>query len=331
MSNAAPLPDLSLSELRAAYGERPAALTVLDARDFLGLQFPPREALLAPWLLTQSLSMIHSWRGTGKTHVSLGVAYAVASGGRFLTWQAPAARKVVFVDGEMPGAALQERLAAIIAAADCEPAPGALRIITPDTQETGVPDLATLTGQAAIDAVLEEDTALIVLDNLSCLVRSGGPENEAESWLSVAAWALQKRAEGRAVLMIHHSGKNGTQRGTSKREDLLDTVLNLRHPGNYLPSDGCVFELYYEKARHLHGDEARPFEARLETDEHGRQMWSTRLLEDSTFDRVVALANVGLSQRDIAEELGLNKSTVSRHFRKAESQGLIQKGGMQHG
>ncbi len=59
--------------------------------------------------------MIDGPRGLGKTHVSLNVAYAVATGGEFLGWKAPQPRRVLFIDGEMPGALLQERLAAIVA------------------------------------------------------------------------------------------------------------------------------------------------------------------------------------------------------------------------
>ena len=53
-------------------------------------------------------------------------------------------------------------------------------------------------------------------------------------------------------------------------------------------------------------------------------MWQCRTVESSTFDRVVALANEGLSQAEIASELELNKSNVSRHFRKAKEQGLLK-------
>jgi DNA-binding MarR family transcriptional regulator len=41
---------------------------------------------------------------------------------------------------------------------------------------------------------------------------------------------------------------------------------------------------------------------------------------------VVTLANNGLSQKDIALELDINKSNVSRHIRRAIDAGLIQKG-----
>lgn len=110
--------------------------TVLTIHEMLSREFLPSEMLLSPWLASQSLSMIHAWRGTGKTHVALGVAYAVASGGTFLQWQAERPRSVLYIDGEMPGCRLKERLAAIVAANDKEPpSPEMLRIITPNAAQ----------------------------------------------------------------------------------------------------------------------------------------------------------------------------------------------------
>ncbi|MBW2470952.1 MAG: hypothetical protein JRE18_02625 [Deltaproteobacteria bacterium] len=101
----------------------------------------------------------------------------------------------------------------------------------------------------------------MIIDNLSTLVRTG-QENDAEGWLSIQAWALAQRAAGRSVLFIHHSGKGGSQRGTSRREDVLDTVINLRQPGDYTPDQGAVFEVHFEKARGIYGDDTKPFEAK---------------------------------------------------------------------
>ncbi len=68
---------------------------------------------------------------------------------------------------------------------------------------------------------------LVIVDNLSSLVRSG-KENEAESWIPIQEWALSLKRKGVSVLFIHHSSRSGTQRGTSRREDLLDTLISLR-------------------------------------------------------------------------------------------------------
>lgn len=157
-----------------------------DIEAFLALEIPPREMILTPFLPSQGLVMLFAARGIGKTHLSLGIGYAVATGSTFLRWTAPKARRVLFIDGEMPATTMQERLAAIVAGSDKEPSdPNFLRIITPDRQEAGIPDLSTSAGQAAVEAVLI-DSDLLILDNLSSLFRSGR-ENEAEGWVPEAA------------------------------------------------------------------------------------------------------------------------------------------------
>ena len=67
-----------------------------------------------------------------------------------------------------------------------------------------------------------------MVDSLSTLCRSG-VENESESWLPVQEWALRLRRNGVSVLFVHHAGKSGKQRGTSRREDVLDTIFHVIH------------------------------------------------------------------------------------------------------
>jgi putative DNA primase/helicase len=86
----------------------------------------------------------------------------------------------------------------------------------------------------------------------------GGKENESESWAPIQEWILSLRRRGISVLFVHHAGKGGAQRGTSKREDVLDTVIVLRHPDNYSPSDGARFEVHLDKARGVYGEQAQP-------------------------------------------------------------------------
>src|SRR5438046_6573134 len=99
--------------------------------------------ILHPFLPTQGLAMLYSKRGVGKTFVSLGIAVAVASGTKFLKWSAPVARRVLYVDGEMPCATLKERINNIVAGTDIDHRLDNLRIITPDLKDRPLPDLAT--------------------------------------------------------------------------------------------------------------------------------------------------------------------------------------------
>ncbi|MBK1685531.1 AAA family ATPase [Rhodoferax fermentans] len=308
---------------RDAYSELKKLLPIeaMDVHVLAQMKFKMRDVILDPWLHSQDLCMVFAARGIGKTHFALSVAYAVATGGAFAKWSAPKARKVLYLDGELPGGVMQQRL--LMHCPDVEPEPGYLRVFTPDLLPEGrlMPDVSTLEGQAAIDHMIQ-DAEVVFVDNLSCWARSGR-ENEAESWLPIADWILSLRRRGIAVVMVHHAGKGGQQRGTSKREDLLDVVIGLSRPKDYDPTQGAVFVSEFTKSRALTGDAVESLELQLGgTDD--RATWTYRTVEASTYDRVVALAKEGLSQSEIANELELNKSNVSRHMRKARELGDVQ-------
>ena len=286
-------------------------LAAVNLADFLARDFPPREMLLAPWLPRQGLAMIYAARGVGKTHLALAVAYAVATGGELLGWKAPAPRRVLLVDGEMPGTALKERLQRLVQATGVSPPdPAHFRILAADTLERGLPDLASEEGQRALQPVIA-DADLIVLDNLSTLCRSG-KENEAESWASIQDWSLAQRRVGRSVLYVHHAGKGGDQRGTSRREDVLDTVIQLKRPEDYAASEGARFIATFTKARGLFGADAAPIDARFGP--NGR--WNWRPASDALAERVYALADEGLTQREIAKEVGASAAGVNRLLKR---------------
>lgn len=301
-----------------------AGIRAYSAKELVRLPTSELQPLLSPWLYEKCLCMVHAKRGVGKTQFAIGVALAAARGQSFLGWEAPAPREVLYVDGEMPVQVLQQRLSD--QSGGEAQLPDGLRIVTPDTQDGPMPDLATTEGQAQVDSLVTANTALIVIDNLSCLVRSGGAENESESWTLVSEWALRHRRLGRAVMFIHHSGKTGAQRGTSKREDILDVVINLRRPSDYREEDGAVFNVVFEKARSLMGDEVSPIEARLGVDAEGALAWTWRAVASVTHGQIQELWDLGgVSITDIARELEINKSTVSRALQKAMQEGKLKR------
>src|SRR5258708_2440980 len=200
----------AMSQFQGPTGETPELrkLKTVTSKQLLTMAFPPRKNLLDPWLPQQGLAMVFAKRGVGKTHVGLGIAYAVASGGRFLNWQAPEPAGVLYVDGEMPARVLKERLTAISRASDVHPPrPEMLRIVTPDLQPHDTPSLTTYAGGMAL-AEHMHGAKLIVLDNLSTLCRDSR-ENEAESWVQLHSWSLKLRRLGKSVLFIHHAVKVG--------------------------------------------------------------------------------------------------------------------------
>jgi hypothetical protein len=71
---------------------------------------------------------------------------------------------------------------------------------------------------------------------------------------------VSQRSAGRSVLLVHHAGKGGGQRGTSRKEDTLDSVISSSRPPGYWASEGARFELRFTKSRGFWGDDAEPFE-----------------------------------------------------------------------
>jgi len=101
----------------------------------------------------------------------------------------------------------------------------------------------------------------------------------------------------------------------------LDNVIALRRPSDYRAEQGARFEVHFEKARALFGQDVVPVEARLETQPDGRQAWTAKTVEAMQDAQMIELAQLGLSQADIARELGCHRSTVLRALRKAEAEG----------
>jgi 5S rRNA maturation endonuclease (ribonuclease M5) len=299
-------------------------IRAMNLCDFLALKFPEREMLLSPFLPSQGLAMIYAKRGVGKTHIALGIAGAVARGGKFLKWHASRDRKVLFIDGEMPGISIQDRLRRIAATDEFDAGSLTnLQLITPDIQVGPMPDLSTKSGREAIEEFVD-DSDLVIIDNISSLFRSG-IENDADSWQPAQDWALELRKRGKSILFIHHAGKGGQQRGSSKKEDILDSVICLRNPLNYRPDQGAKFEVIFEKARHFAGNEAASFLVELQETEDG--LWNWRVEEaliDPEVAKVAELSNAGLTIQAIADETGFTKNQVTGRQTKARHLGLIE-------
>jgi AAA domain len=109
-----------------------ARLKPIDLSEFLALDLKPREMLLDPIVPQKGLAMLFAGRGTGKTHVGLGIARAVSTGTAFLRWTAPKPRRVLLVDGEMPAIDLRGRFEGIVTSTGGSVETGMLGIVCGD-------------------------------------------------------------------------------------------------------------------------------------------------------------------------------------------------------
>ncbi len=294
---------------------------IYSASELLRHTFPERAFLLGPWLEERTLAMIYGARGVGKSLLTLSIAIAVASGRSFLNWQAGKPSGVLYVDGEMAGDHLQERVRLL---AGSLPNSIPLHFLARDMVENCSFTLGDEDFAKAIRRFAGEvDAKLIILDNLSTLWR--GKENEAESWDYMQDWLIGLRQSGRSVLIVHHAGKSGQQRGTSRKEDSLDIVLALRKPESVSQSEGACFSVIFEKSRSKRGKDVEGFHATLrENKDLGLKSWERSPLRvDSSVDEILALQESGLSQAAIAKKLGKSPSAICRAIAKAKPYGHV--------
>ena len=301
---------------------RPAAspnqYKVATLGELLEMDIPPREWLLYPFLQERSTCMLYAKRGVGKTYVGLSIALAVAGGVNIMDFQTAKAHKVLYIDGEMAAYDLRERARALaLGLGDSFSGFDNLQFLSAELQPDGSPNLAHPDTQAEIEALLA-DVDLLIIDNLSALC-SFGRENEAESWGPMQRWLLHLKHQGKSVLVIDHAGKNGDNRGTSKKQDALESVICLEHPDGYKASEGARFVITYPKSRGVYGEDIEPCEARLREGEVPDSLvWDVcgyispkdkKSEEERAHARELKAA--GMSTRDIAKAMGIGKSKAA--------------------
>jgi len=305
----------------------PITLATLSLPDLLTLDIPDRRKLL-PWLPEGGLAMIYGPRGIGKTYFSLSLAVALATPTPFLRWPVSEPCGVLIVDGEMALSALRERLTLLITA------PPKARLATLSHEvfyrrterdlDLGVEDL-----QDGLKADLEAnpDIRVVILDNLSCLLPRVR-EDQRDDWtryaLPLLLWLRRRRV---AVVLVHHGGKSGDQRGTSSREDALDRVVKLGRLPDASPKEGARFLVSFPKSRGAFGAEVEDIEAHLDTDASGLLAWTWKPAELSTADRLLQLIRDGIeSGSEAAEELGVTRGQVSKLKKKLQKAGKLAPG-----
>lgn len=306
---------------------------ILTASELIALPIPPQEFLIEPWLPKGALAMVWAARGLGKTWFALSLAIALASGTRFLEYGVPKPVVVLFVDGEMALAELQERVRKL-----ADPPPERLHILPSERLfAEGAPlNINDPADQQkvidAIDALAAEGVkpGLIILDNLSSLA-AGLDENDNSALDGMTRWMVRMRHSGVTVLLVHHASKAGEQRGASRREDQLNTAIKLGAPENKAGlsqgHEGAHFIMEFTKTR---GRRPKPMvmELRLVELPTGRLDWlmssGTKVSPRDQVLRYIA-EHKPMSQDEIGIALERAKGTISKDCAALESEGFITK------
>lgn len=302
--------------------EQPTGLVsaLLEYATLVTLDLPTRKHYL-PWLPAGGNVMVVGWRGVGKTWFQLGLAASLVTGTPFLKWMITDPVGVLYIDGEMQLGELRSRMTDLLPF----PPKAPLHFLSSEMVYHQLKRDLILSSEAVRDEILaildvHPDIRVLILDNVSALF-SGIDEDKKRDWEPIAGWLIRLRHRGLATVLVHHAGKGGQQRGTSGREDALDTVIHLDRPSTYEANEGCHFEVKFEKCRSVKGDDVGPLDVRL-IDTGKPLTWAYERLEKSKEEQVRELLKDGLtSNAEIAEALGITRTYAWKLKKKIEKEG----------
>ncbi len=179
---------------------------------------------------------------------------------------------------------------------------------------------------------------LIILDNLSSL-GGGIDENDNSQLDAQLAWLVQLRFRGHSVLIIHHAGKSGDQRGASRREDLLDTTIKLVAPtdADVMDRAGATFEVSFTKTRDITPDPDKLMLSLRTNANEQLEFQFQKQIKISSHRRTLLVIGKGvvenravrpfLSQQELALAMNLTKGAVSTAMTKLQNEGLAVRRG----
>ena len=253
---------------------------------------------------------------------SLSLALAVAGGGKLGDWDAPQARRVLYIDGEMNIRDLQERLQMMVRDMDIlttpeqsEAALENLTITARQDQELGSSfyDITDPEHQKHLIREVKGKYDLLILDNFTTLSSGLDDENDATAFKKVQDLFLELKREGVSTILVHHANKGGhSMRGSTALEATFEIIVGLKKPKVSAPGQAkfrAEFTKYRSKGDHRIANRVWTLEA---------NGWNVAedVPEDPKEDPVyAALKSLQYtSGREIAEALGMGKTTVANRL-----------------
>ncbi len=308
---------------------------LISASAFCELDIPPRELIVVPFVAANAVILLFAKRGVGKTWVGLSMGLAIATGKDFLCYEVPKARRVLFIDGEMPAATIKARLILL----------GAKNVDTLDVlssemlyRDSRQLNIGKPEDRERIELMLQQLASqdrkpeVIIMDNLSSL-RWGRDENDNSALDDILQWLLRLRHLGFTVVLVHHAGKGGDQRGASRLEDPIDTSIKLDEVNDGVSRTGARMKWSFTKVR---GDWPKPdtLVIQLVEGEDGTLVWDYgENLEPRPADATLNAAYYGPTgdasepfkmQKQLAEAQGIQPAAVSKHLALLKRDELVE-------
>ena len=302
---------------------RPLSLTDL-------LRLPPKQWLLEQVIGAGDLCMLYGPPGTGKTFVAIDMIFSLCLGLRWaMRFDVARPLSVAYCAGEGTGG-LPQRFAAAAEYYGADELPNFTFYATTPQLHTKAASHETVS-QFVNDWKARDGGPLdlLVIDTFHSAT-VGAEENSAtDTGLILAALRMAQRALGCAVLLLHHTNKNGTaERGSSALRGAMDSMIGIAECGH-------KFQMACAKLKDGAAWQSQTF-ALVDKGESVRVWWDEPALpgaekgkEQGHRDNIIALLAENGGQRlratAIAEVLGLNRSQTNSLLAKMAIENLLQR------
>ena len=296
----------------------------VTGKELKGLIIIPRKKIMADWFREGDLGYIFGFRGVAKTWFALGLGTALATGGKIGEWQAHETVQVAYLDSEMPAEDIRSRVTGLGLDENEN-----FHLLNHELlfERTGkVVNVNNLTIQKAITRYcVANKIQVFIIDNLSTSAY-GMRENEADSWEQMNRWLLELRREKISVIIIHHAGRAGNMRGTSKREDAAFWVIQLDDAKKDSDDrNGARFISRFTKSSRNTQLDVPSYEWHFLTDYATNEVHiDCKLSEGLAVFHAVIESGV-TKPSEIAKVMGIQDYQVSRFAKKAIDQGWLER------
>lgn len=293
------------------------------------LDIPERKNIIDPWLKEASMTLISGPRGIGKSMLDLGLLKAVSEGTSFGPWKVENPVACLYVDGEMTVSDLKERITYF--SNDLREKAPLFFYSDHRANLMGLPraNLLNPEWRCHMKKILTEwGIKLWVLDNLASLA-PGIDENKKQDYDPINQFLLELRFAGIASILMHHTGKNPEeQRGTSAREDNVDTSILLKFPSGYVKEEGCKFIMNFKKARVSHRELGAIADHSFQlVEDKGRYSWQWESVRKENKKTVLMMIHNGEDYNLIKVATGLSKSRITQIKQEAQGNGNMSENG----
>lgn len=99
-----------------------------------------------------------------------------------------------------------------------------------------------------LERVVNGPLDLVILDNFSTLGEVED-ENAASSFNAIQQFLLQLKVQGVATMLLHHAGKSGDFRGSSKLAATFETIIRLELLKEEIEHGAAQFRVRWDKVR----------------------------------------------------------------------------------